>query len=406
MTNHDIIAVGPPPTFKQQVARALGRDADQVSWVPTVTAAESSLSERAGAASVVVLSPVVKESDAFGLADFVNRTSPATAVVMVRDQALNGLLPAAMRAGVRDVVDLSVGSQELTDALRRAISWSANLRSMGIEPSADQSEDRGVVVTVFSTKGGTGKTFLTTNLAVALAERSGRDTAVVDFDLEMGDVLSYFGKDTKAAVEDVIAVGAMTDRQAIRQAAVQVADRVWAFAGRAEPGTSTPISGEAAGQLLQTLRAHFGYVVVDGAAVYTDQALAAFDVSDWICLITGLDVVGVRHLAGAVETLRALGLPRERLRVILNRADSKVGLTVEEVETVLKVKVDALIPSSKLVPTALNWGRPVVTDSPKSEVSRALGSLADSIVAAAPATHGGAEPNGSKARKKLPLFRH
>src|SRR5262249_10538743 len=116
MANHDVIAVGPPPTFKQQVARALGRDADQVSWVPTVAAAESSLAERVGAARVVVLSPVVKETDAFGLAEFVNRTSPATAVVMVRDQALSGLLPAAMRAGIRDVVDLSVGGEELDEA--------------------------------------------------------------------------------------------------------------------------------------------------------------------------------------------------------------------------------------------------------------------------------------------------
>ena len=89
-----------------------------------------------------------------------------------------------------------------------------------------------------------------------------------------------------------------------------------------------------------------------------------------ICLVTPLDVVGVKHLSKALDTLLTIGLPRERFRVVLNRADSKVGLDATDVERVMKITVDAMIPSSRLVPTSLNKGRPVVLDEPNSEVSQ------------------------------------
>ena len=105
-----------------------------------------------------------------------------------------------------------------------------------------------------------------------------------------------------------------------------------------------------------------------------------FDLSDMICLVTGLDVVGVKHLAKALDTLLTIGLPRERFRVVLNRADSKVGLDASDVERVMKISVDAMIPSSRLVPTSLNKGRPVVLDEPGSDVSQSILHLAQRFV--------------------------
>jgi pilus assembly protein CpaE len=382
MSEFEVVAVGAPPTFRQTVARALERHPQEIEWMPSVSAVEGFLADKPGLIQVVVLSPVVKESDAFGLADFVARTTPSTAVIMVRDRALNGLLPAAMRAGVRDVVDLSRGSHELREALHRALAWSANLRSVPGE-AAPGAGRRGAVISVFSSKGGTGKTFLASNLALAMAARSGMDTALVDFDLEFGDVLSYFGKDTKRAVEDLMGVGRLSDREAILDAGTEAGQHLWIYAAQAIPGSMT-VSGEAGGKVLTALRNVFAYTVVDASANYSDHALATFDLSDVICLIAGLDVVGVRHLTHALQNLLATGLPRDRFRIVLNRADSKVGLEVSEVERVTRLKVDVLIPSSRVVPTSLNWGRPVYADAPKSAVARSIGELADRMIATLP----------------------
>src|SRR5262245_65648610 len=124
---------------------------------------------------VLVLSPEVKDPDALGLAEFVGRTAPMTAIVAVRDKAWNGLRSAAMRAGIRDVVDQSQGSEELRDAVERAIGWAHSLRSQRGSENGHHAAERGAVVSIFSSKGGAGKTFLTTNLATAIAPDTGKE---------------------------------------------------------------------------------------------------------------------------------------------------------------------------------------------------------------------------------------
>ena len=150
--------------------------------------------------------------------------------------------------------------------------------------------------------------------------------------------------------------------------------------------------GEAVGKYLRVLRNNFAYVVVDASADYTDLALATFDLSDAICLVTGLDVVGVKHLSKALETLISIGLPRDRFRIVLNRADSKVGLDAGDVERVMKIQVDTMIPSSRLVPMSLNKGRPVYLEEPSSDVSNSIRKLAHRFIAMQGEVH---EENGT-----------
>jgi pilus assembly protein CpaE len=385
MTEARIIAVGVPQTFRQHVARAMEIDADSVQWVPTVTAVESILSE-GKAPDVLVLSAAVKEQEAFGLAEFVGRSSPATAVVLVRDRTLNGLLPGAMRAGIRDVVDLSRGGQELRDALVRAAAWSRSLRSFGTEDdSTRDARPRGSVISIFSSKGGTGKTFLACNLASAISLRTKSDTALLDFDFDMGDVFSYFGTEAKHPVQDFLALGDQTDKEAILPFGKRLHDHLIGFGAVPDP-SAPPISGEAVGKVLRTFRSTFEYTVIDATADYSDSTLAAFDLSNTVCLITGLDVVGVRHVSMALKTLRTLGYPEERFRIVMNRADSKVGLTPEDIQRAVKLRVDDMIPSSRLVPTSLNMGLPLVINQPKAEVSKSVFRLADQLIVHSPAS--------------------
>jgi pilus assembly protein CpaE len=369
-----VIAVGTPQSFRTTLARALECEPEDIGWVQSVTAAEEVLVEGRTPIDVMVLSPEVKDPDALGLAEFVGRTAPMIAIVAVRDKGWNGLLPAAMRAGIRDVVDMSRGSEELRDAVERAITWADNLRHQrGLDPG--QPSQRGVVISVFSSKGGAGKTFLTTNLATAISQLSGRDTAVVDMDVDMGDVFSYFGLEPNKQVADLIGLGEGATTDEVFANSIQLDDHLFGFGAVPDPAMESP-GGEAVGKYLRVLRNNFAYVVVDASNDYTDLALACFDLSDAICLVTGLDVVGVKHLSKALDTLISIGLPRERFRIVLNRADSKVGLDARDVERVMKIEVDTMIPSSRLVPTSLNKGRPVYLDEPNCDVSQSIRQLA------------------------------
>jgi pilus assembly protein CpaE len=379
----EAIAVGAPPTFRHQVARALEADPEAVSWIPTVAAAEGMLGAGRDAPKVLVLSPSIKELDALGLAEFVGSASPTTAVLLVRDRTdnLNGLLTTAMRAGIRDVVDLSKGGEELRQALRRAIVWSDSLRAAR-GAGTDAQEDQGKVISLFSSKGGTGKSFLACNLAAAIARASGQDTAVVDLDTALGDVFAYFGKEATKPLQDLLALDEGSDRDAVMAVGTKLHDSLWGFASPPDPAASS-VSGEAMGKVIRALRRTFAYTVIDSAAQYTDPVLAAFDLSDAICLVSGLDVVGLRHLSLALQTLSSLGFPRDRFHLVLNRADSKVALQPAEVAHVLKVKLDTLIPSSRLVPTSLNRGTPVVIEQPKSDVAKAIAGFAEKFIPSA-----------------------
>ncbi|MEA2520947.1 MAG: pilus assembly protein CpaE, partial [Actinomycetota bacterium] len=288
--------------------------------------------------------------------------------------------------------------------VERAIVWASNLRSLSGAPGSGTTggkSSRGRIVSVFSSKGGTGKTFLTTNLATSIADITGEDTAIVDLDIDMGDVFTYFGREPSASIQDLMELGEGAEHDQIRGVGVQLGDHLWAYGAPPDPAAEAP-AGEAVGKFLRAIRSDFQYVVVDASVDYSDSALVCFDLSDTICLVAGLDVVAVKHLSKALDTLLTIGLPRERFRVVLNRADSKVGLDAGDVERVMKIEVDAMIPSSRLVPTSLNKGRPVVLDEPTSEVSAAVRSLATKFTGSIDA----AEPQviPTVVRKKFRLF--
>jgi pilus assembly protein CpaE len=166
---------------------------------------------------------------------------------------------------------------------------------------------------------------------------------------------------------------------------------VWGYGSPQDPAAQGLPGSQAVGQILRTLRSTFPHTVVDTPAGYTDQVLSVLELSDDILIMAALDVVSVRHMAVAVHTLLSLGVPQERFRIVLNRADSKVGLSLQDVERVTKVHVHAQIPSSRLVPTALNRGEPVVMMGPKSGVAKSVGQLAASLLAV-PAAAGATSP--------------
>jgi pilus assembly protein CpaE len=139
-----------------------------------------------------------------------------------------------------------------------------------------------------------------------------------------------------------------------------------------EPGLAENIPVSLVTKLMSIMRDMFDYVIVDTPPAFTDQVLAAFDASDLALLLATLDIPALKNLKLSLETLELLNYPKDRIRLILNRADSKVGLDAGEVEKTLRAPISALIPSSRAVPAATNRGVPIVTDQPHHPVSLAI----------------------------------
>jgi pilus assembly protein CpaE len=299
-------------------------------------------------------------------------------VLLVRDVPVDGAFPRLVRGGVRDVVDLTKGRNEFKEALRRAVEWNGGMRGTA-SPNGSRGPT-GVVVAVFSTKGGTGKTFLACNLAAALAERSGSQVALLDLDHDLGDVFAYFDAEPSRTLQELLTLDDGADAEAVAQLGTPLAKGITGFGSRPDP-RAEPIPGAAIARMLSKLKEAFPFSVVDATSEYSDHVLAALDLSDAICLVTGLDAIGVRHMSIAMQTLQNLGVGRERLHFVVNRADSKVDLTIQDIERLLEIHVDSRIPSSPLVPRSINHGKLLWFDKRRSDVAKGVEAFADRLMA-------------------------
>jgi pilus assembly protein CpaE len=259
----------------------------------------------------------------------------------------------------------------------RAVDWAEGIKGTTVRPEGPKTAE-GAIVAIFSTKGGTGKTFFSCNLAAALAERTGKQVGLVDLDHDLGDVFAYFGANPKRSLPELLLLEENAGPEEVTRLGTPLIDGVIGFGSTPDPRAELLPSG-AVTRMLRTLKDTFPFTVVDATSEYSDHVLAAFDLADAICLISGLDAIGIRHLTIGMQTLEKLGVPRDRLRIVLNRADSKVDLTPEDVEKLLGLTVDAKIPSSSLVPRSINRAKLVWEEERRSEVSKAIEMFADRL---------------------------
>jgi len=345
---------------------------------------------------LVVIGPDVEMGVVADLMATARVQHPALGVVLVRRRLDTATLKEAIKAGVREVVkadDLS----GLTAACESSIELTRQVRGEDGQPSAVRGT-LGRLVTVFSAKGGCGKTTVSTNVAAALA-KSGRSVCLVDLDLAFGDVAIALQLFPERGIADLAAQSSRLDRTSVAAAVTHHSTNLDTILAPVEPGAAETVSAELVVELLQLLKTVYDVVVVDTPPAFTDQVLAAFDASDHIAMLTTLDIPALKNLKLSLETLDLLGYSRERWHVVLNRADSKVGLAIQDVEKTLSLPIAAQIPSSRAVPASVNRGTPIVHDSPGHPVSVAIRRLADSLVADAPAS-GAVIPNAALSTRR------
>lgn len=330
--------------------------------------------------STVVLGSSVDEQAAYRLADSLRIARPALGVVLVRRRIDAGVLAEALRAGVREVVD-ERDLAGLNSAVRRSNGLAAAMRDQTNLARTDGATPRGRIITVFSAKGGCGKTTLATNLAAVLADRGRCEVCLVDLDLAFGDVAIALQLFPAHTIANAVPLADGLDFTALQTLLTPHSPGLTTLVAPVEPGSAESIPALLVSSILELLREHFDYVVVDTPPAFDDQVLAAFDLSDVVALLTTLDIPALKNLKLTLETMDLLNYPRERWRVVLNRADSKVGLSIGEVEKTLRTSISVQIPSSRDVPAAINRGVPIVLDDPRHPVSQAIRTFTEYSVA-------------------------
>jgi pilus assembly protein CpaE len=331
----------------------------------------------------VVVGPGVPLPAALQLAESMRVLRPTLGVVLVRPRIDTALLAEALRAGVREVVDARDMSG-LNAAVRRSRTLAAAIREQQTPagtPPPSVAAPGGKIITVFSAKGGCGKTTLATNMAAALADGGRREVCLVDLDLAFGDVAIALQLFPAHTIADAVPLGAGVDFTAIQSLLTPHSPGLTTLVAPVEPGSSEAIPASLVGHILDLLRSQFDYVVVDTPPAFDDQVLTAFDMSDVVALLATLDIPALKNLKLTLETMDLLNYPRDRWRIVMNRSDSKVGLSINEVEKTLRTTISVQIPSSRDVPAAINRGVPIVLDDPRHPVSVAIRNFSEQDIA-------------------------
>ena len=324
---------------------------------------------------LVIIGPDVDLEHACDLSEITRVDRPEVGIILLRRRLDVTMLAQALRAGVREVVpadDLTA----IAEACRHSRDLSLKLVGGAGQPGARE----GRIVTVFSAKGGVGKTTFSTNLGAYLAATGSR-TLLVDLDLAFGDVAISLQLLPERTMTDVVAMSGHLDDQGLASVLTKhPASGLDAVCAPAEPGEADRILGPTVAEVLRVAKRAYDFVIIDTPPAFTEHVLAAFDISDQIVLLATLDIPALKNLRLTLDTLDLLGSPPESRVVVLNRSDAKVGLRPEDVVTSIKQDIAVMVPSSVDVPASVNRGVAILLDEPKHPVSVAMRQLVDQYI--------------------------
>lgn len=336
---------------------------------------------------VAVLGPSCISPADFALVEQWGRTHPEVGTILVTSELSTELLQTALRSGVRDVLSAPIDQMQFVETVARVGETLQTAPVVGGgEPSApDVAEalaagegDPGKIISVFSTKGGSGKSMLAVNLAVTLAENSDRPVVLIDGHLQFGDVSVMLKLAPHHTVVDAVSQLERLDPSMVAGLLTDHADsKLKVLPAPMEPSFADQITSDQMVQLINMVRQYAGHVIVDLPAFFNETVLGIIENSDDVVLVAGLDIPNIKNVKIGLSTLGLLNIPREKMHLVLNRADSKVKLDVGEVEKTLQISAAARIPSDVVVPISVNKGHPVVLSAARSGVSREIQKLAE-----------------------------
>src|SRR5947208_9473730 len=290
-------------------------------------------------------------------------------VVVLAHASPDGFLRRVFEVGADDVVRLPESPEQVNFALQKVLARKRAAGLAGVNGNAP-------MICVLGPKGGTGKTVTSSNLAAALA-LAGRSVSVVDLDLQFGDLALAMGVRPEKTMYDLVQSGGSLDADKLNAYTMPHESGVRVLVAPTRPDQASSIGPEFLREVYPLLRATSDFVVLDSSPGFTPEVISAIDASTYVCMIGTLDTLSLKNTRLGLETLDLMGYDPDRVVLVLNRADSRVGIDDERVLPVVGRPPDVSIPSDVEVPRAVNEGNPIVLAKPDSSASKAFRALAE-----------------------------
>ncbi|HEV7887441.1 MAG TPA: AAA family ATPase [Acidimicrobiales bacterium] len=336
----------------------------------------------AGQYDVLVAGPGLDTRAGLKALGQMQEADPAVSIVLAFDRRPRVSLTSVVRAGAVDLLTTETSTATAVAALERAVRIAEGRRAAG---GGTRPTSKGTVITVASASGGCGKTFFAVNAAYHLMRATGGRACIVDLDLQFGEVstalrlapeLTLFDAHERDTAGEARLEDHLDDYLVRHDTGVHV------LPAPRDPSEADRVDPQDVLRIIEAARSRFDYVVVDTPAALSEVVLAALDVSELLYVMTTLDVPSVRNLGVFLSTLARLKVPSESIRLVMNKAESGVGMQVDEVARLFPGGFNAVLPYASVVSRSLNQGTPVLASFPTAEVSRKLAAALDAMVPA------------------------
>jgi pilus assembly protein CpaE len=335
------------------------------------------------AADVVIVGCSSYDDGAAHMVDRAVKHRPDRPVVVMCESSPNGSLRQAFENGADDVIALPQSPQHVAFTLEKVLARRKGVTLPG-KPTAP-------LIAILGPKGGTGKTLVATNLSVALAQRDA-NVVLVDLDLQFGDIGLALGLSPERTMYDLMKAGPPFDHEKLDRHLIRHSSGVKVLIAPTRPDQASAVSIDYLRDIYASLRTMSDAVIVDTPPGFTPEVIATIDVSTEVCMVGMLDSLSLKNTKLGVETLDLMGYDSERLSLVLNRADSRVGIMPDDVSAIVGRTPDVFVPSDREIPRSINEGTPIVAAKPGSGAAKAFRDLAERYAKAASPTAAPAAP--------------
>jgi pilus assembly protein CpaE len=317
-------------------------------------------------AAIIALGP--NADNAVRFIEKLNAECPGTALISAAQDASPDMILKSLRAGAREFLRIPISVEELRTVLSRVSEF--------CRKQEEAPKKKGRMVSVFSSKGGCGTSFIATNLAAATANK----TVLVDLNLQAGDLPLFLGLEAKYSIADMVEKRQRLDEDLINSLVTPYSANLSLLAAPREADSADEIEPQHIFEVLQKLREHYEYVVLDPQHTFDSITLAALDQSDEIILILTLDIPAIRSTQRALEIFDRLGYPRKKVRIVVNRWSKQIDLELKQVEKFLGEPVVGFVPSDyQTAVGSINLGTPLVQAEPTSKIALEIRRIAQQI---------------------------
>jgi pilus assembly protein CpaE len=365
--------------------RALTADMNPVPEIVSCTKVGSASHvnhEHEGPFTVLIAGPSLATKTGLRRLALLHKEWPSTSVIMSFNDRPDAPLREIIQVGADDVLELPADDTSIRGAIRRAMEIGERRMSaapvVSYVPAGSSLAPRtpAKVFTVSSATGGCGKTFYATNMALLLSQQTDARVALVDLDLQFGEVTTALRLHPNFTIFDVLNAD---ETEVDVDLASHIEEYVVSYEGRfdvlaapKDPSQADRITPVEVTRVIEALRARYDYVVVDTPTALAETVLAAFDLSERLFVMCTLDLPSVRNLGMFLQTLLKLRISSDAVSLVLNKVEKDLGISVDQITKLFPQGFRATLPYAKEVSRSINLGKPVLVSYPDTDVSRGL----------------------------------